>query len=229
MKVLVVIPARGGSKGIPDKNIRILNGKPLITHTIDAALQLFDPERILISTDSEKIQAIAEKSGLNVPFLRPAELSTDTAGSYEVILHAMEIARELEIDFDTVILLQPTSPLRTSKHLQEAMEVYEPSLDMVVSVKESDENPYYSLFEENNAGYLEKSKQGDFTRRQDCPQVYAYNGAIYIMNAKSLESKSMGSFKNIRKYVMSSEDSIDIDTPLDWKIAEFLLSEKSSH
>ncbi len=164
-----------------------------------------------------------------MPFLRPSELSTDTAGSYEVILHAMEIARELEIDFDTVILLQPTSPLRTSKHLQEAMEVYEPSLDMVVSVKESDENPYYSLFEENNAGYLAKSKQGDFTRRQDCPKVYAYNGAIYIMNAKSLESQSIGSFKNIRKYVMSSEDSIDIDTPLDWKMAEFLLSEKSSH
>jgi N-acylneuraminate cytidylyltransferase len=228
MNVLVIIPARGGSKGIPDKNIRLLHGKPLITYTIEAALKLFEPGRILVSTDSENIRTVAEKSGLNVPFLRPAELSTDTAGSYEVILHAMEMAQQQGINFDTVILLQPTSPFRTSQHILEAMKLYDPSLDMVVSVKESDENPYYSLFEENNTGFLEKSKNGHFSRRQDCPKVYAYNGAIYIMNAKSLEKHSIGNFKNIRKYVMNSEDSIDIDTPLDWKLAELILTEKST-
>ncbi|MEY4604222.1 MAG: hypothetical protein RIT43_1514 [Bacteroidota bacterium] len=228
MNVLVIIPARGGSKGIPDKNIRLLNGKPLITYSIEAALKLFEPGRILVSTDSENIRTISEKSGLNVPFLRPAELSTDTAGSYEVILHAMEMAQQQGINFDTVILLQPTSPFRTSQHILEAMKLYDPSLDMVVSVKESDENPYYSLFEENNTGFLEKSKNGHFSRRQDCPKVYAYNGAIYIMNAKSLEKHSIGNFKNIRKYVMNSEDSIDIDTPLDWKLAELILTEKST-
>ena len=229
MSVLVVIPARGGSKGIPDKNIRLLRGKPLITYTIDAALKLFESSRILVSTDSENIRAVAEKSGLKVPFLRPAELATDTASSYEVIIHAMNFARQQGIDFDTVVLLQPTSPMRTSQHIQQAMEIYDPSIDMVVSVKESDENPYYSLFEETNTGFLEKSKAGTFTRRQDCPKVYAFNGAIYIINARSLEKHSIGNFKHIRKYVMNSEDSIDIDTPLDWKFAELVLSEKSTH
>lgn len=226
MQVLVIIPARGGSKGIPNKNIRPLLGKPLLKYTIDAAKEIFEDERIIISTDSEKIRAVAEESGLTVPFLRPVELSTDTAGSYEVILHAMGYAKSAGIAFDTIVLLQPTSPLRTSEHIRQALAIYDPSLDMVVSVKESDENPYYSLFEEDNSGFLEKSKPGFYTRRQDCPKVYAYNGAIYVMNVNSLLKKSISHFTMIRKFVMNSLDSIDIDTPLDWKITEMILSER---
>lgn len=227
MEPLVIIPARGGSKGIPDKNIKLLNGKPLIAYTIDAALEVFPAERIMVSTDSDRIRSVAEENGLKVPFLRPEALSTDTASSYDVILHSMRTARENKLSFDTVILLQPTSPFRKGKHIREAMQLFRKDDEMVVSVKLSEENPYYSLFEERNEGYLAKSKEGSFSRRQDCPKVYAYNGAIYIMNAESLEKMSIGNFTRIRKYVMDELDSIDIDTPLDWKIAELLLSEKA--
>lgn len=226
MKPLVIIPARGGSKGIPGKNIKLLGGKPLIQYTIEAALAVFHKNRIIVSTDSEEIARVADNCGVKPPFLRPAELSTDEASSYDVIQHAMKYARESLIDFDTVVLLQPTSPFRNSAHLGEAIEKYEAGIDMLVSVKKSDENPYYSLFEENSEGYLSKSKVGDFTRRQDCPNVYAYNGAIYVMSADSLDKMPINQFKKVKKYVMSQQDSIDVDTELDWQIAEFIISKK---
>jgi N-acylneuraminate cytidylyltransferase len=223
MKSLVVIPARGGSKGVPGKNIKPLQGKPLIHYTIEAALSCFDKDRIIVSTDSKQIKATSEECGIKVPFLRPNELATDEASSYEVIRHAMKYANESGIDFDAVVLLQPTSPFRNSKHIEEALSLYNTDLDMVVSVNESSANPYYNLFEENSSGLLTKSKKGDFTRRQDCPPVYEYNGAIYIMNRTSLEKASISDFKNIKKYVMSSESSHDIDTQLDWIIAEAII------
>ena len=105
------------------------------------------------------------------------------------------------------------------------MELYRDTLDMVVSVKEAEGNPYYSLFEENEDGLLNKSKEGTFTRRQDCPKVYEYNGAIYIINADSLKQQTLSKFENVCKYLMSTEDSIDIDTNLDWIIAEAILNQ----
>tara|TARA_R110002072_G_scaffold20688_2_gene74825 strand:+ start:27108 stop:27791 length:684 start_codon:yes stop_codon:yes gene_type:complete len=225
MKPLIVIPARGGSKGIPGKNTKLLNGKPLINYTIDVARSIFDDERIIVSTDAESIKLVVESTGLFVPFLRPKELSTDTATSYDVLLHAMNFAKDSGVEFDTVILLQPTSPFRTSIHIKEALQLYSSDIDMVVSVKESDENPYYSLFEEDQNGFLEKSKEGQFTRRQDCPKVYSYNGAIYIINPESLHSTTLSEFKKIRKYSMPSINSIDLDTPLDWELAA-LVSKK---
>lgn len=226
MKPIVIIPARGGSKGIPGKNIKLLSGKPLIQYTIEAALGVFPSNHIIISTDSQDIFNVAADCGVKPPFIRPAELSTDTASSYEVILHAMQFARSTSMEFDTVVLLQPTSPFRTSDHINQALECYSPDLDMVVSVKKSDENPYYSLFEEDENGFLAKSKQGEFTRRQDCPDVFAYNGAIYIMNALSLDKMPIHLFTRIKKYVMKNEDSVDVDTELDWQIAEFIMSKK---
>lgn len=222
MKPLVIIPARGGSKGIPDKNIKLLSGKPLIHYTIEAALEIFPKERIIISTDSLKIKECAEQLDIEVPFLRPDHLATDTSTSYDVILHSMDFAIKNHIEFDTVILLQPTSPFRKSKHIKEAISLFSSDIDMIVSVTESDENPYYSLFEETNAGYLIKSKEGNFTRRQDCPLVYKYNGAIYIINAESLKKSSLNQFKFIRKYVMKKIESIDLDTELDWLLAEII-------
>lgn len=225
MKHLVIIPARGGSKGIPRKNVKSLHGKPLIQYTIEAALAIFPSSQIIVSTDDQEIKSVAEACGLVVPFLRPAELSTDTASSYDVILHAVEFAKQQGIEFETVILLQPTSPFRNGQHIQEAIELYSNDLDMVVSVTESEENPYYSIFEENENGYLEKSKVGSFTRRQDCPKTYSYNGAIYVINPKSLEKNPLHLFTKIYKYVMPREVSIDLDTPLDWKIAELIAQE----
>lgn len=224
MKYLVVIPARGGSKGIPNKNIKLLHNKPLIHYTIEAAQAIFDNAAICVSTDSPAIQATAQINGLEVPFLRPDALATDTAGTYEVLLHAIDYYEMQGQKYDALVLLQPTSPFRTSKHIAEAINCYQPNLEMLVSVKETDANPYYVLFEENEQGYLEKSKKGNFTRRQDCPKVYEYNGAIYIMNIQALKKRHHSRFKKIGKYLMPADASLDIDTPLDWAIAEFLMT-----
>ena len=182
MKPLIVIPVRGGSKGIPGKNIKPLNGKPLINYTLNAARELFPDEIICVSTDSEEIIQIVEKSGLKVPFIRPAELATDTAGTYEVLLHAIEFYERNGYNPDIIILLQATSPFRNSKQIQEALDLFDITCEMVVSVKETKSNPYYILREENKDGWLVKSKDGNFTRRQDCPKVYEINGATYIIS-----------------------------------------------
>jgi len=226
MKDLLLIPARGGSKGIPGKNIRLLNGKPLIYYTLDAACAVASPENICVSTDSDEIIGIVRKYGLDVPFKRPGDLATDTAGSYEVILHAVDSYEQRGIQYDRVVLLQPTSPFRTGTHVLEAAALYQPWLDMVVSVKIAHANPYFNLFEENNAGFLERSKTGTFTRRQDCPIVYEYNGAIYIMNVQSLKNGPPSEFSKTRKYVMAEGDSFDIDTNIDWIVAEAIVSQK---
>ncbi len=223
MKPLVVIPARGGSKGLPGKNIKELNGKPLIHYTIEAAREVFDDKYIMVSTDDQKIKQAVEKTGLEVPFLRPKELATDNAGTYEVLLHAVSQSESIGYYPDTLVLLQPTSPLRTSKHINEALEVYDDSIDMVVSVKQTKSNPYYVLFEETNEGFLVQSKKGDFTRRQDLPKVWEYNGAIYLINIESLKTKSIPNFQKTKKFVMDERSSLDIDTELDFIFSEFLL------
>lgn len=225
MKPLVVIPARGGSKGVPRKNIKELNGKPLLHYTIEAALSIFDKEIVCVSTDDNEIKQCAEATGLKVPFLRPDELATDTAGTYEVLLHAVSFYENSGYYPDTLILLQPTSPFRNYKHISEAISSYNNTLDMVVSVKETKSNPYYVLFEENNLGYLEKSKMATFTRRQDCPRVWEYNGAIYVINISRLKKASLANFDKVKKYVMDEYSSHDIDTLFDWKIAELIATQ----
>lgn len=224
MKPLVVIPARGGSKGVPGKNIKVLNGKPLIEYTIEAALGAFPKDVICVSTDDIKIKECAEKAGLDVPFLRPAELAADTSGTYEVLLHAVNFYESRGYYPDVLILLQATSPFRNAQQIKDALSCYDDTLDMVVSVKETKSNPYYVLFEENEAGHLKKVKENNFTRRQDCPQVWEYNGALYVINVKSLKQASLGEFTKVKKYVMDEITSHDIDTPLDWLIAESIIN-----
>lgn len=225
MKPLIVIPARGGSKGVPRKNIKLLGGKPLINWTIDEARKIFSDDLICVSTDDLEIKNTVEKSGLKVPFLRPEELATDKAGSYEVLLHAIQFYESKGYYADVLVLLQPTSPFRNSNQIQEAFNLYNPNLDMVVSVKETKSNPYYTLFEENESGYLVKSKKSNIARRQDLPQVWEYNGAIYIINVETLKQKSIIDFEKIKKYTMDEFTSHDIDTILDWKLAEILIEE----
>lgn len=223
MKPLVVILARGGSKRLPGKNIKPLNGKPLIHYTIEAAREVFDDSIICVSTDDEEIKQVSEQTGLKVPFLRPKELATDTADSRSVLLHANEYYKEeVEYEADVIIMLQPTSPLRNSTHIREALELYNDGLDMVVSVKETDANPYFVLYEENQVGFLEKSKKGDFTRKQDCPKVWELNGAIYVMNAESLKKRQPKDFKKVVRYEMPILESFDIDNDIDFKIVEMI-------
>jgi CMP-N,N'-diacetyllegionaminic acid synthase len=225
MKALVIIPARGGSKGVPGKNIKKLNKIPLIVYTINAARKVFDDRCIIVSTDDEKIKMVVEETGLKVPFIRPAHLATDNASGYDVISHALESKINEGFEPEIIVVLQPTSPFRTAEHIKQALDIYKSStnIDMVVSVKETSSNPYYVLFEENQNGFLEKSKAGNFVTRQDCPKVWEYNGAIYIINAKSYKG-DFSSFKYIRKYEMDDASSLDIDTEMDWNIAEYLIS-----
>lgn len=223
MKPLVLIPARSGSKGVPLKNIKELNGKPLIYYTIEAAKMVFQNQEILVSTDGEDIKKVVEKLGLEVPFLRPAHLAQDNSGTYEVLLHAIEWAESNGYQPDCLILLQATSPFRTSKQIEEAIALFDSSIDMVVSVKETKSNPYFVLMEEDEQGFLKKSKIGNFGRRQDAPNVYELNGAIYVLNVQSLKNGPISSFQKVRKYVMDEWSSHDIDTELDWLIAETMV------
>ena len=227
MKILYVIPARGGSKGVPGKNIRLLGGKPLIHYSIEVARALANDEDICVSTDDETIKAVVQQIGLQVPFLRPAELATDKAGTYDVLLHALKFYADQGKHYDLLVLLQPTSPFRTIEHIKQAIESWEIGLEMVVGVKETKANPYYLLFEENAEGYLIKSKPTNFLARQDCPAVYEYNGAVYVINVQSLVTRPISSFERVRKFVMDDKYSLDIDTELDWKFAEFLINYES--
>lgn len=225
MNYLVVITARGGSKGIPKKNIKLLNGKPLIQYSIDVAKEIADKTDICFTSDSDEIINVAKNLGLDIPFKRPNDLARDRASSQDVILHALETYENLNNKkYDAVVLLQPTSPFRTVNQVRDCIQLYDNSVDMVVSTIRSSANPYYNLFEEKD-GYLRPSKEGHFTRRQDCPDVWEYNGAIYVINSNSLRAKKMNTFTKVKKYVMSEETSIDIDTPFDWKIAEVYLQD----
>lgn len=225
MSTLFLIPARGGSKGIPGKNIKEFCGKPLICHSIDHARAFAPDSLICLSTDSEQIKSVAEHYGLPVPFLRPDYLSTDTAGSREVMIHALDFYAAQGIEIDRLVLLQPTSPLRTPSDIQGCLELFTPGTDMVVSVKEAATNPYYNAFEPDADGYLHISKgPGTYTRRQDAPKVWEYNGAVYVINPDSLRRMPMGEFPHRRMYPMPSERSVDLDTPLDWTIAEAIAS-----
>lgn len=227
MKVLVVIPARGGSKGIPHKNIKPLNGKPLICYSIDVARQFTSDENICVTTDDDEIIKVVEDYGLKVPFKRPDYLATDTCGSNEVIQHAYQFFELKGIHYDAILLLQPTSPFRNVEFLNEAVSLFDESVDMVTSVKLSSCNPYYDGFEENEEGLLVISKgDGTIERRQDAPSVWQQNGSIYVINPKSLIAKGMANFTRIRKYAMSELYSVDIDNPFDWKVAELVINEK---
>jgi len=222
MNPIVIIPARGGSKGIPGKNIKELGGKPLIEHTIIEARKIFNDEDIIVSTDDREIKRIVEETGLKVPFLRPKKFATDEASTRDVILNVLDFFVDGRSNIDVVVLLQPTSPFRRSSHIQDALEIYKrnPMTDMIVSVKETSVNPYFLLFEEDNQGFLVKSKNGNFTRRQDCPKVWEYNGAIYIINVSSIKKEEISEFQKVKKFVMDKLSSIDIDDEVDWMVAE---------
>lgn len=224
MKTLYVIPARGGSKGIPHKNIKPLNGKPLIYYSIDVARQLTSDENICVSTDDDAIIKVVEDYGLNVPFKRPKHLATDAATTNDVLLHAVNFYENKGVNYDLLVLLQPTSPLRQVTQVKEALSLFDDSLDMVVSVKQSCSATV--ICSENADGFLEFcfNKQG--LRRQNFKSYYEYNGAIYIVNIDRLKKTGIGGFTKKTKYVMDEITSIDIDTPLDWIIAETILKTK---
>ena len=225
MKILYIIPARGGSKGIPLKNIKSLASKPLIYYSIDVARALALDENICVSTDDKEIIKVVENYGLKVPFIRPGKFASDTANTSDVLLHAIEFYEAQGQQYDVIVLLQPTSPLRKVSQVSEALAMYSDDLDMIVSVKES--HAATVLCNENDLGYIDLllNKNGD--RRQELIKYYEYNGAIYIINVKTLKECSVNRFKKKKKYVMDPISSIDIDNEIDWLFCEFILEQKN--
>ncbi len=227
-RILFVIPARGGSKGIPHKNIKPFAGQPLIAYSLEAARALTDDAHIILSTDDERIAEVAKGLGYDTAYRRPAELATDTAGSREVILDAMDYADAMGVEYDKVVLLQPTSPLRTIADIVKAIEAYDdtPGCDMAVTVTEAACNPYYDCFETDADGVLHVSKgDGTLTRRQDAPKAWQYNGAVYVMRPESVRRYALGAMPRRIAVEMPRSRSVDLDTPLDWTIAEMIYND----
>ncbi len=227
---LWLIPARGGSKGIPGKNIKPFCGTPLVCMAVDQALALAEPDdMVFVSTDDDAIAEAAQTCGPVVPFRRPEQFATDTASSYDVIIHALDEFERRGKRFERVVLLQPTSPLRSLDNIRSAISLWSPDIDMVVSVCEARTNPYYNAFETSPDGTLHISKgEGKYTRRQDAPKVWEYTGAVYVMTAAALRKGPMSTFKKILPSPMDTDRSVDLDTPLDWIIAESLFRNMQS-
>ena len=223
-KVLAVITARGGSKGVKRKNIKKLCGKPLITWTFSSAKKSMLIDRIIISSDDSEIIEIAKEFGIDVPFIRPAELSNDMAASIDVVLHAIESCK----GFDILVLLQPTSPLRTAQDIDNAIvNMIEEKTDSCVSVCIPDKSPYWMYKMDNNnlISPLIETKN-IFHNRQSLPDIYALNGAVYVAKIEFLiEQKTFISNKT-SGYIMPKERSIDIDEELDFIIAESIANSK---
>jgi len=228
--LLIIIPARGGSKGIPRKNIKLLGGKPLIAWTIDVARELATDSRVILSTEDDEIASVARSCGLPVDYMRPPELASDTTGSREVIIDVMDWADSRGVDYGKVVLLQPTSPFRTVQDVERALELYTDNCDMVVSVTEASSNPYYNCFETDSRGYLQVSKgRGLYTRRQDAPPAWEYNGAVYVINPVSIREMSFGEMPRRIPSLMPRERSVDLDTPIDWIVAEAIVDAAEEH
>ncbi len=231
MANLYIIPARKGSKGLPGKNIKPLNGKPLILHSLEFARENASPNDIIcLSSNDETAIELAKSAGFKVPFTRPEELSDDTTPTEDAIMHALHFYESLGNNIDKIILLQPTSPIRKSEDLTKMISLCDPQTHMVVSVMVSKANPYFNLFEENEDGFLESSKKNNYTRRQDVPEVYQYNGSIYVINADEFKKTGkIGQLNKIKKLLMAPEYSVDIDTEMDFLWCEWLLQNTIQH
>lgn len=220
-RILAIIPARGGSKGIKNKNIRLLNKKPLITYSIDVAKLCSYIDYILVTTDSEKIADISKTAGASVPFIRPEYLASDNAKTIDVLIHAIEVLKSMNMTFDYVVLLQPTQPLRLKKHLDEAIEqIVDFGCDSLVSVCEVSENPIL-MRTIDESGKLSRILSFNSTiRRQDFPKFYKVNGSIYINKIDKKFNKNTSLNDNEYAYLMPKEYSVDIDEEKDFIMAE---------
>lgn len=226
MKNIAIIPARCGSKGLPNKNIKLINQKPLIAYSIEAAKQSNLFEEIMLSTDSVEYAEIAKQYGANVPFLRSRETSGDTAGSWDVVAEVLDMYRERGSIFDTVCLLQPTSPLRGPRDIVKAYDLYvSKNADSVTSVCEMDHSPLWAMTLPETLSLKDyRAGQKNNNRRQDLEQYYRINGAIYIRDIK-YELNNIQLVNNCEyAYIMDRRNSIDIDTLEDFELAEFWMS-----
>lgn len=226
MRILAIVPARGGSKGIKDKNIKEIEGRPLIEYTIEAAKRCEYIDEIVVSTDSEKIAKAAKKAGAKVPFLRPDELASDTARTIDVVLFTIEQLKLIGQEYDIVVLLQPTSPLRDEDDICGAIEKYVScNMKSLVSVSEVSESPILmrQIVDET---HMEKLLNINSTiRRQDMAKYYMVNGSIYINKIEELNSDTSLN-DNVIPYVMDRSHSVDIDDYVDIEVMKYYVNNR---
>ena len=235
MNILTIIQARGGSKSIPGKNIKPINGKPLIAWTIEAAKNAKTVTRVIVSTDDLEIAETAKKYGAEVPFMRPAEFATDTAKSVGLLKHAIEwLLQHENYKTDIVVQLKPTNPLRTSAHIDEAVNKYlaHPDADSLITVTKSPAHPLktYKLECEMVSpfvpaelfGLTEASKMP----RQALPEAFVQNSCVNVINPKTILEHGSSLGKKVVGIVMSREDSVNIDDAIDFEIAEMLMKKR---
>lgn len=230
MRFVGLITARGGSKGLPGKNIALAGEKPLIKWTIDAAGKSI-LDRTIISTDSSEIAIICERAGAEVPFLRPPELAQDDTPHIDVILHALDWLESHGDLPDYIVLLQPTSPLRQAEDIDGAISMaIDNDADSVISVFPAPVHPFW-IRRLDGSGRLEDfmtwPEQSGYLRRQILPPAYAFNGAIYVLRSSTLREKRNYFTEKTFGYVMSEENSMDIDTQSDLLIADLLLKQRA--
>jgi CMP-N,N'-diacetyllegionaminic acid synthase len=226
-KILCTICARGGSKGVKNKNIKNINGKPLIAYTIEQAIKSKLFEHIIISTDSDKIANISKKYGAEVFFRRDKEMASDSAGKLEVIKDAfIKSENYYNEQYDYLIDLDATAPLRSVEDIINSFKQFiDNNNDNLITAMPSRRSPYFNLIEVDNSGkiYLSKSLENSALRRQDAPKSYDMNASIYIWKRDIILNKNTIFLENTGLYIMPEERSIDIDTELDYKFVEFLM------
>lgn len=218
--VLAIIPARGGSKGIPRKNVRDLYNKPLIAWTIEEAKKSKYIDRLIVSTDDYEIKKVSEKYDCEVPFMRPTELAQDDTPGIEPVIHAISQLPE----YDLIVLLQPTSPLRLVDDIDGVIEQSANNHFIpCVSIAEVEKTPYWMYRLDKNYTMIPVLGDANYTRRQDVPKIYELNGAVYVALKETIITERSFITSNTVGYIMPKERSIDIDTELDFNIAELIL------
>jgi CMP-N-acetylneuraminic acid synthetase len=226
MTTIATVCARGGSRGVPGKNIRPLAGKPLIVHTIEQARACRSIDAVYVSTDDAVIAEVAKAAGAVVPFLRPAELATAEAPKVPVIRHLVEAVEKSGVRIARIIDLDPTSPLRDIADIEACLKLLTPATDVVITAYEAEKNPYFNMVELDDSGHahLVKAPPSAVESRQAAPKVYAMNASIYVWHRHTL-SKGLWEGR-AALHVMPRERSVDIDTPLDFKLVELLMRER---
>jgi len=229
MKFIALICARGGSKGLPGKNIKELAGKPLIARAIEQAQALKRVERIIVSTDSEEILAVARDAGVEVPFLRPSELSQDNSPEWLVWRHALNYIKKTQSSYpDGLITIPVTAPLRNVSDLENCLDEYEKGgVDVVITVTDAHRNPYFNMVKPNKdetMGLVIPPKDVVF-RRQDAPLVYDMTTFAFVAKPEFVINKDRIFDGRVRHVHVPVERSLDIDTPFDFKIAEILINQ----
>ena len=221
-RTIATVCARGGSKGLPRKNVLPFAGEPLVAHTIKQALACALIDGVYVSTDDDEIASIACRYGAVVPYRRPVELASDSAGKIAAIEHMVQFLELQGMVIGTVVDMQPTSPLRTPADLEQAIALGRQA-QLVVTVTEPSHNPYYTLAETNADGRLRLSKPADFARRQDAPAVWGLNGSIYVWRRAALARAAIDGFWSVpaTPFPMPRQRSVDIDDALDFDLAEW--------